>query len=426
MMSSVMIFLVQKNGSWIHELKTKNIFLTEIQENTGPIEVLLGADVAGKLITGRREELETGLVALGTKLGWTLMGKVPRYTDKKDTSMNIVTMLSQEDIPVSSLWDLEMLGIRDTIEQNSREEKERREWLAEGVIEEIPGKELPVRTHYLPHRPVIKETSATSSMKIRPVFDASAKINNHPSLNDCLETGNNLIVSVPAILARFRLKPIGVISDIRRAFLQISLHEKDQDFVRFLWYDNEGNIRTYRHARVAFGVTSSPFLLMAVINYHLLKESVKERYSEEFLKKSQDSFYVDNCVTSVQNNAELRIFVESTTNVMKEGMFDLRGWESSAIFSESTTSLVLGLIWDKNSDTLEIDSESLKFDEKEKITKRKILSLVSRVFDPIGFLAPVMIQPKILLQASWKTKEAWDDEVNDEIRKKFLKWGKSS
>ncbi|GFX66495.1 CCHC-type domain-containing protein [Trichonephila clavipes] len=28
-----------KNGSWIHELKTKNIFLTDIQENTGPIEV---------------------------------------------------------------------------------------------------------------------------------------------------------------------------------------------------------------------------------------------------------------------------------------------------------------------------------------------------------------------------------------------------
>ncbi|GFS77373.1 uncharacterized protein TNCV_4566091 [Trichonephila clavipes] len=34
-------------------------------------------------------------------------------------------MLSQEDIPVSSLWDLEMLGIRVTIEQNLREEKEK-------------------------------------------------------------------------------------------------------------------------------------------------------------------------------------------------------------------------------------------------------------------------------------------------------------
>ncbi|GIX67048.1 DUF5641 domain-containing protein, partial [Caerostris darwini] len=178
------------------------------------------------------------------------------------------------------------------------------------------------------------------------------------------------------------------------------------------------------HARVVFGVTSSPFLLMAVINYHLSKESIKKRYSEEFLKKLQESFYVDNCVTSVQNNAELKIFIESATNVMKEGMFDLRGWESSAICasSESTRSPVLGLIWDKNLDTLEIDSESLEFDEREKITKRKILSLVSRVFDPIGFLAPVMIQPKILLQATWKTKESWDDEVNNEIKKQFLKW----
>ncbi|GIZ04978.1 hypothetical protein CEXT_739501 [Caerostris extrusa] len=62
---------------------------------------------------------------------------------------------------------------------------------------------------------------------------------------------------------------------------------------------------------------------------------------------------------------------------MKEGKFDLRGWESSEISasSESTRSPVLALIWDKNLDTLEIDSESLEFDEREKITKRKILSL---------------------------------------------------
>lgn len=193
-----------KNGSWIHELKNKNIFLTDTEENTGPIEILLGADVAGKIITGRREELKTGLVALETKLGWTLMGKVPRYTQKTDATMNIVTMLSQADVPVSSLWDLELLGIREPIEQNSREETERavmfhfqetvrqnedgryevhmpwkvdhailtnnyelclkrlasttrklekigfrekyhevfREWLEEGVIEEVPGKEL--------------------------------------------------------------------------------------------------------------------------------------------------------------------------------------------------------------------------------------------------------------------------------------------
>ncbi|GIY46621.1 hypothetical protein CEXT_433771 [Caerostris extrusa] len=94
----------------------------------------------------------------------------------------------------------------------------------------------------------------------------------------------------------------------------------------------------------------------------------KERYYEEFPKKLQDSFYVDNCVTSVQNNAELEIFVESATNVMKEGMLDRRGCESSALSSssESTRSPVLGLIWDKHLNALEIDTESLEFDEREK------------------------------------------------------------
>ncbi|GIX79015.1 AP-5 complex subunit beta-1, partial [Caerostris extrusa] len=71
-------------------------------------------------------------------------------------------------------------------------------------------------------------------------------------------------------------------------------------------------------------------------NYPLAIESLtkrygrKERYYEEFPKKLQDSFYIDNCVTSVQNNAELEIFVESATNVMREGMLDRRGCESSA------------------------------------------------------------------------------------------------
>ncbi|GFR12730.1 uncharacterized protein TNCT_531112 [Trichonephila clavata] len=117
------------NGSWIHELKTKKIFLTNTQENTGPIEVLLGADVS------------------------------------------------------------------------ENHHQVFREW-SEEVIEEVPGKKLPVGTYYLPHRPVIKETSTTSSMKIRAFFHASAKIHNRPSLNDCLETGSNEIESIPSILTR--------------------------------------------------------------------------------------------------------------------------------------------------------------------------------------------------------------------------------
>ena len=48
----------------------------------------------------------------------------------------------------------------------------------------------PGQSHYLPHRPVIREDKETT--KIRPIFDASCKVN-VPSLNDYLYSGPNLL-----------------------------------------------------------------------------------------------------------------------------------------------------------------------------------------------------------------------------------------
>jgi hypothetical protein len=55
---------------------------------------------------------------------------------------------------------------------------------------------------------------------------------------------------------------------------------------------------------MAFGVTSSPFLLGAVIAFHLKKygegsEKTTE-YTRSSIEKLRKSFYVDNCVTSVE------------------------------------------------------------------------------------------------------------------------------
>lgn len=50
-----------------------------------------------------------------------------------------------------------------------------------------------------------------------------------PSMK-CLEKGPNLIEIIPTLLNRFRKYPIGVISDIEKAFLQIAIRENDRDF----------------------------------------------------------------------------------------------------------------------------------------------------------------------------------------------------
>ena len=62
------------------------------------------------------------------------------------------------------------------------------EFETNNMIEEVPSHEVssPNPTFYMPHHPVVCESSVTT--KVRPVFDASAVGFNGFSLNDCLET----------------------------------------------------------------------------------------------------------------------------------------------------------------------------------------------------------------------------------------------
>ena len=117
---------------------------------------------------------------------------------------------------------------------------------------------------YLPHHPVIRESSL--STRIRPVFNASAKGYNGVALNDCLETGPNLVPNLTAILIRFRRWRFAITAD--NTFLQIAVTESDQDVHRFLW-DDKDTIRIMKFLRVPFGNRCSPFLLTATIRYHL-------------------------------------------------------------------------------------------------------------------------------------------------------------
>ncbi|GFQ92802.1 DUF1758 domain-containing protein [Trichonephila clavata] len=188
---------------------------------------------------------------------------------------------------------------------------------------------------YLPHRAVFKESSLTT--KIRPVFDASAKDENSISLNQCLATGPNYIERIPSILNKFRKNGLGVISDIRKAFLQISISPTDRDYLRFLWWENyeKREIKIYRHCRVVFGLSSSPFLLMATIYHHLEKER------NDVAVKLKDSFYVDNVVASVQNEIELQRFQTIACQVMSKAGFELTGNLSEKELSKSELEILL-------------------------------------------------------------------------------------
>ena len=91
--------------------------------------------------------------------------------------------------------------------------------------------------HFIPHFPVFKtDPNATTTCKIRIVYEASTKTSHNAlSLNDCLETGPNLLQQIPAMILAFRTHPIAFSANIEKAFLQIKLDKADRDATWFLW-----------------------------------------------------------------------------------------------------------------------------------------------------------------------------------------------
>ena len=73
---------------------------------------------------------------------------------------------------------------------------------------------------YFPHQ-VVKEENCGKT-KWRIVFVASSHETNAPSLNEVLEMRPNLLPEIFAILIRFRLHLIAIVSDITRRFFSWS------------------------------------------------------------------------------------------------------------------------------------------------------------------------------------------------------------
>ncbi|GFX42650.1 putative RNA-directed DNA polymerase from transposon X-element [Trichonephila clavipes] len=413
----------------VHELKEKNITVSDLEAKEHDIELLLGADVIGNILTDNSLKLSSGVTVVQTKFGYTVIGKTKTI---HNSLCNNVVSLHCANFTVTDLWNLDAIGITDPTEDAKRKHahfdflnqfKENlsvlpdgRQWEDLQIIEEVPKTEVDNFGYYLPHRPVMKQASQT--MKIRPVFDASARDKSQPSLNDCLNRGPNLIELIPDIIDRFRLYPIGLSSDIEKAFLQLSIIPEHRDYLRFFLPNVESKI--YRHCRVVFGICSSPFQLSACID-HLLENS-RARF-DDVTQKLKHSFYVDNCVTGVTDIKEQESFINKAIEVMARGCFNLRGWESNVpgryIFRSSGVTSFLGLLWDLDQDTLKCN---LNYSGEGEISKRNVLAMVHKIFDPLGILSPTTLLPKVLLQEAWKLKLKWDDPLPENIQKIFWKW----
>ena len=296
-----------------------------------------------------------------------------------------------------------------------------------------------------------------------------------------LYTGPSLSKNIFDILIRFRSFKVAMISDIEKAFLMVSIADVDRNVLRFLWVDDiskkEPEIVVLRFTRVVFGVSSSPFLLNATVAHHIGQyETVDPVFVEKFL----ENIYVDDLAaggTDVDDTYEfyakcklrlaeggfnLRKFMSNSKELMskidanesnRQGSKDPKNMSSYSpsicreecvenpmnvgqedesytktklgggkpIINEAEQK-VLGLWWNTETDSFLFDLSNLIENAKKcEPTKRNIVSMVSSIYDPIGFLSPVTIQLKILLQELHERKVTWDEPLDETSKSAWFK-----
>ena len=287
---------------------------------------------------------------------------------------------------------------------------------ADGIVESVPSMEQEIgKVHCIPHREVVRDRETT---RVRIVYDASAKVKERISLNDCLETGPCPLPKIFEILVRFRCFKYALTSDIKSAFLNIRVKEEDRDFLRFLWataiMNSDPTFIIKRFTSVLFGLNSSPFLLGMMIIVHMSKHS--ETYKEVVETFLRD-LYLDDSVSGCQTLSEAFELYFRSKKLMKEGGFRLLKWatndqELMAQIKSSETNVfgeicekyeerkILGILWNVCDDSLLFSLRDVIKGALENTfpTKRFILEVISSLFDPLGVYSPLVIIFKLFLQ----------------------------
>ncbi|XP_054729181.1 uncharacterized protein LOC129238173 [Anastrepha obliqua] len=285
-------------------------------------------------------------------------------------------------------------------------------------------------TYYMPHHPVLKESSTTT--KLRVVFNASAKSTSGNSLNDALFIGPQLQEDLYSILLRFRTHRYAVTADVAKMYRQICVSLKHADLQRIVWRSHPSlPIQDFRMVRVTYGVAAASHLAVRSLQQTARDSSNDCARAVSVILKD---FYMDDLLTGASSKEELRLLQQNISEILREGGFELRKWASNcaeliASISNASTNIshyivddkdvhALGLIWNTEGDYLTF-AINLR-EPPVKLTKRMFLSDASTLFDPLGLLAPATINSKIWFQDIWRTKVGWDDIIPESIATKWL------
>ncbi|XP_019211648.1 uncharacterized protein LOC109200512 [Oreochromis niloticus] len=311
-----------------------------------------------------------------------------------------------------------------------------KETIERGDAERVPSVDLDKSpAWYIPHHGVYHPQKPG---KIRVVFDCSAKYEG-VSLNDYLLTGPELTNSLVGVLCRFRKGPVAVMCDIERMFHQFRVREEDQDYFRFLWWDNgdfNSTPSVYRMRVHLFGAASSPACANFGLKY--IAAQGQGKFSEATIRFIERNFYVDDGLISFHSEEEAIRLVKEAKELCRTGGLRLHKFVSNSkqvlnslpeedcaetvrkdlSLGEQQIERALGVKWC-------IDSDHFQFRvvvNEQPLSRRGVLSTVASIYDPLGFVAPFVLLGKQILQQMCREKADWDEPLTSDLKSRWESW----
>ncbi|XP_075150612.1 uncharacterized protein LOC142224708 [Haematobia irritans] len=307
------------------------------------------------------------------------------------------------------------------------------EYISLGHMEETSNQEIAsngkYKTFYLPHHAVVRPEHKTT--KVRIVFNASRKSKSGFSLNDVLLTGPTLQTDLIATVLNWRKYKYVFSGDIQKMYRQIRVHPDDCPYQRILYQKTSDSVvKDYQLNTVTFGLNCAPYLAIRTL---LQLASDYEAQLPKVASVLRKETYVDDILTGGYSIDETKKLQSQLMATLSSAGFPLKKMTANDFrlldhlepgdlydldflrLDEASSTKTLGIKWNALTDSFKYAfNPGLTFSS---VTKRKVLSTVAQLFDPAGWITPITIKAKMLMQQLWLEGSGWDDILSADSRK---------
>ncbi|XP_026745484.1 uncharacterized protein LOC113506845 [Trichoplusia ni] len=217
-------------------------------------------------------------------------------------------------------------------------------------------------------------------------------------------------------------------------FRQILIREQDTSLQTIVWRSTPDEpLREYHLTTVTYGTKAAPFLAMRTLRQIALDHAINYPLAAAAL---QSSFYMDDLMSGHDDKIQIKELQRQLIKVLQGAGMNLRKWSSNnpdiindlpsnqtstpLEFRDVESRKTLGLKWNPLSDAFSFQNKiDHKTNDNQKYTKRQLLSDISRIYDPLGWLSPLTIRAKMIFQQTWLSNLQWDDELPADIHKEW-------